>query len=152
FASLGKLNRARLRRSTPSPFRTRFSCHAARSEARIAPLRCILHARDALEPLLDASRLPLAFLEALLGIREMRAHRLEGRPEPVELLTQPAQLLLDLARVLVYTHPLEPVQDHQQVGVESVRRYGDDAPAQRVTQHTLRISRIFPPHTRPGLY
>src|SRR5438034_831660 len=89
FASFGKLKRARLRWSTPSPFPARFPCHAARSEPRIALLRCIFHARDALEPLLDASRLPLALLEALLGIREVRSHRLEGRPEPLELRAQP---------------------------------------------------------------
>src|SRR2546427_5876357 len=48
--------------------------------------------------------------------------------------------LLDLAGVLVYTHPLEPVQDHQQIGVEGVGRYGNDAPAQRVKSRRDRKS------------
>src|SRR2546425_13052682 len=101
--------------------------------------RRIVHARDPLEPLLDPSRLPLALLEALLGVGEVRADRLERRPESLELLAQPAELLLDLAGLLLHPHPLEPVEDHQQVGVEGVGRYGDHAPAQRVTQDTLRI-------------
>src|SRR5437870_11961649 len=140
---------ARLRWSTRPPSPTSLTAlsslgrAATRSEPRIALFRCISHARAALDPLLDTSRLPLAVLEALLGIPEVLAHRLERRPEPVELLAQPAELLLDLAGVLVYTHPLEAVQDHQQIGVEGVGRYGNDAPAQRVTQDTLRISRIF---------
>src|SRR6266700_1911290 len=113
--------------------------HASRFPRR----RPIIHARDPLEPVLDPSRLPLALLEALLGVGEVRADRLERRPERLELLAQAAELVLDLAGLLIHPHPLEALENDQEVSVERVGRYGDDAAAQSETEDALRIARIF---------
>src|SRR2546425_1308776 len=106
-------------------------------------VRTIVHARDPLEALLNPSRLPLALFETLLGIGEVRADRLERGPEPRELLAEPAEVLLDLAGLLLHPHAFEPMEDHQQVRIEGVGRHGDDAAAQRVPEDALRIPRIF---------
>src|SRR6266487_923717 len=114
------MSRAPQRRRDGEPDVSRGACdedlHSPRTVAHALGFLgglSIVHAGDPFEPLLDPSRLPFALLEALLGVGEVGADRLERRPEPFELLAQAAELLLDLASLLLHPHPFESVKDHQ---------------------------------------
>src|SRR5207253_9504546 len=66
----------------------------------------------------DPPRLLLALLELLERVPEVRADLLKRHPAGVELLPQGTQVVLDLPRPLLDLHPLQTVQDEQQVRVE----------------------------------
>src|SRR5207245_2641888 len=98
---------------------------------------------DPLEPLLDPPRLLLALLELLERVPEVRADLLKRHPAGVELLPQGTQVVLDLPGPLLELHPLQTVQDEQQVREERVGGNGDHFAGHRVSQDALPVLRIL---------
>src|SRR5574342_844750 len=105
----------------------------SRSSLRETPLHGL--ALDGLELGFEAREVAVGLLELLLGVTEMRAYLVEVVPDPVDVPSQPGQVVLDFEGVRLDTKPAQAEDDDLEVCVETVGRDGNDAPRQGVRRH-----------------